>query len=87
MREIVVALNLFDYAQNVFAFEDGQLIMKVTVPMQDLAEAVVATAYQKDTANVTLHGQSTYAEKIAEDIRSQEQLKYQRQDIQVTIAE
>jgi hypothetical protein len=66
-------------------FEDGDIILDVSVPMSDLPDRVVQICYQDEITDVNLRGQIDYITKLKEDIRARELALYEKKNLEITL--
>jgi hypothetical protein len=66
-------------------FEDGDIILDVSVPMSDLPDRIVQICYQDEITDVNLRGQIDYITKLKEDIRARELALYEKKNLEITL--
>jgi hypothetical protein len=86
VKDVIVSIQPFDFKQKIYLFENGtNLIMEVSVPLQDLPERVLQICYQNNVENVKLKGLIDYTAKIKEDIREKEISHYGHKTLKIEL--
>lgn len=85
MKSVISVIQPFDFGQKIYMFEDGDIILDVSVPMSDLPDRIVQICYQDEVIDVNLRGQIDYIAKLKEDIRARELALYEKKNLEITL--
>jgi len=85
MKSVISVIQPFDFKQKIYMFEDGDIILDVSVPMSDLPDRIVQICYQDEVIDVNLRGQIDYIAKLKEDIRAKELALYEKKNLEITL--
>ena len=85
MKSVISVIQPFDFKQKIYMFEDGDIILDVSVPMSDLPERILQICYQDGITDVNLRGQVDYITKLKEDIRAKELALYEKKSLEITL--
>jgi hypothetical protein len=85
MKSVISVIQPFDFKQKIYMFEDGDIILDVSVPMSDLPDRIVQICYQDEITDVNLRGQIDYITKLKEDIRARELALYEKKNLEITL--
>lgn len=85
MKSVISIIQPFDFKQKIYMFEDGDIILDVSVPMSDLPDRIVQICYQDEVIDVNLRGQIDYIAKLKEDIRAKELALYEKKNLEITL--
>ncbi|MDY0197662.1 MAG: hypothetical protein RBR68_07590 [Tenuifilaceae bacterium] len=85
MKSVISVIQPFDFGQKIYMFEDGDIILDVSVPMSDLPDRIVQICYQDEVIDVNLRGQIDYIAKLKEDIRAKELALYEKKNLEITL--
>ena len=85
MKSVISVIQPFGFGQKIYMFEDGDIILDVSVPMSDLPDRIVQICYQDEVIDVNLRGQIDYIAKLKEDIRAKELALYEKKNLEITL--
>jgi hypothetical protein len=85
MKSVISVIQPFDFKQKIYMFEDGDIILDVSVPMSDLPDRIIQICYQDEITDVNLRGQIDYITKLKEDIRARELALYEKKNLEITL--
>jgi len=85
MKSVISVIQPFDFKQKIYMFEDGDVVLDVSVPMSDLPDRIVQICYQDGITDVNLRGQIDYVTKLKEDIRARELALYEKKNLEITL--
>lgn len=85
MKQVIVAVQPFVFEQKIFLFEDQNLLMQISVPLNELTGRIIKTSYDDDAPHVSLQGDPNFTNKIKQEIFEQEMLQYGKNQLEVVV--
>ena len=87
MSVIFCKLNLFDAKQTILRVDDLATAELASVEMKDLGDTIATLCNEEGISHVTIQGNLSYADSIADDIRTVSQTKYANSNINIDTME
>ena len=85
MKKIVTVIKPFTLKQNVYVYEDNDVIDVTQVNLKELEDLIIAKAEEFDITDVTLVGAKKFSTGIKKKIQENEISKYNTNKLNIEI--
>lgn len=85
MKKVVSIIKPFVVQQNVFVYEDSNKVDVISIPLNDIQDAIVDMAYKYDVKEIDLIGSKKYSKGIEEKIKENEMTKFSKNELVINI--
>jgi len=85
MRSIVVDIHQFTFKQNIYVFDNKELVAQISSTLADLPHRIVGTAITDETTDVVIKGAIDFTMKIKEQIQAEEITKYGKNNLEIQL--
>ena len=85
MKKIVTVIKPFTLKQNVYVYEDNEIINVTQTDLKDLENTIIAKVDEYETSDITLVGARKFSAGIKKKIADAETAKYNKHQLNIEI--
>ena len=86
MKRIISVVKPFDIIQNVFIYEDKNILETFEVNFENITDELLKLAKEKSILDIELIGPKKFSKKIKENILEKENLNYNENKINIKLS-
>lgn len=85
MKKIVTVIKPFTLKQNIYVYEDNEIIDVTQAELKDLEETIISKADEYQTPDVTLVGARKFSAGIKKKIENAEMTRYNKNQLNIEV--
>ena len=84
-KNIVLAFNLFTLEHSIFITGSDSVEKVGQYKLEEIPEVITSLAKEKEIYSIKLGGMTSFAEKLIEDIKEKEMIKYSENKLEIEV--